>query len=163
MIKAQPRVLALLDAENLLYDEPATSAHDDYVHAIALASAVAPLTRQAQVAVGVGSGNHTAAFAAKHAWPGCAIRSMRGEDGADRALARFAADLEAVARSFDTVVVGSGDHFFVEQVDNFNRAGLETVVVSWKRKLNRRLQMVAREVRFLDDCITHSAAAENAA
>jgi hypothetical protein len=157
------RTLALLDIENRVAGDPARAAEHDYVHAAALAAAAAGLDRASQVVVGVGSSNLTGIFAMRSAWPAVALRCRRGENGADRALGAQLDDLEAVSRSYDRVVIGSGDHFFVDHVVALNEYGLHTVAVAWANKLNGRLRMAAAEVRVLDAALDTTKEADRAA
>lgn len=159
----QGRTLALIDIENLVHGDPRRASAYDYVHAAALAAAHGGLTSAAQVVVGVGSNNETGIFAMAEAWPHASLRCRGGVDGADRALGEQLVDLAAVTRSFDEVVVGSGDHFFVDHVVALNELGIVTTVLSWSSKLSRRLGLAASQVRILDTPITFTSELDHVA
>ncbi len=145
------RTLALLDVENLLCGEPADATADDYRFALAETAALAGLKGTDCVVLAAGSGNDTGVFACLHTWRGAAMRCRSGEDGADRALTEHIADMAAVARGYQRVVIGSGDHHFVACVRQMQDVGLRTTVVSRRRKLSRELQRVAEQVLLLPD------------
>lgn len=142
------RTLALLDVENLLERGPEGVPAYAYAAAVERASATAGLTADAQVVMGFGH-NPEGVFGARTAWPTAAIRCQRGRDGGELALLGHASDLHAIARSYHTVVIGSGDHEFVPFVDALNSIGVHTLVVSWRSHLNKRLELAAAEVRYL--------------
>lgn len=142
------RTLALLDVENLLERGPEGVPGCAYAAAVELAAATAGLTADAHVVMGFGH-NPTGVFGARTAWPTAAIRCRRGRDGGELALLGHASDLHTVARSYHTVVIGSGDHEFVPYVDALNSIGIHTMVVSWRSHLNKRLRLAAAEVRLL--------------
>lgn len=144
------RTLALFDVENLLRRWPDGAIERDYEHAIARAAAVSQVTRRADVVIGVGNHNRTGLFAARHAWPTAALRCLGGRDGGELSLLRYAADLDAVARTYGRVVIGSGDGEFIDFAVELGRRDLHCVVVAWRHKLSRRLAEVASEVRLMD-------------
>jgi hypothetical protein len=82
------------------------------------------------------------AFALPRSWR---VRFGYGRDGADRALLR-AVDLGVVARRFDRVVIGSGDHAFVGLAESLAAAGRRVDVVSCRASLSRRLARAATVV-----------------
>lgn len=84
-------------------------------------------------------------FEAKVAFPGCRVLPGYGADGADRAL-QEATDIEFLASRFDTIVIGSGDHWFVDVAYRARQAGLKVVVVSRPASLSRFLAPYADEV-----------------
>lgn len=143
------RTLALLDVENLLPGDPAEATADDYRHALAATAALAELTGNDCAVLAVGSGNDTGLFACVRTWPGAAVRCRGGEDGADRALTEHVADVAAVARGYDQVVVGSGDHHFTACVRSLRGLGLRTTVVARGNKLSHQLQRAADRVLLL--------------
>lgn len=143
------RTLALLDVENLLLGDPATADADDYQHALAATAALAGLTASDSAVLAVGSGNDIGLFACLRTWPGAAVRSRGGEDGADRALTEHVADLAAVARGYEHVVIGSGDHHFIACVRSLRALGLRTTVVARGDKLSHQLRRAADRVLLL--------------
>ncbi len=147
---AADRTLAVLDVENLLPESPAFAAETDYRDAVDQVIRMVGIDGRDQVAIGTGS-NPDAAFGARSAWPTAAIRSRRGPDGAERALDQAFFDVDAIARGFDRVVIGSGDGYFCDLVGDLNRFGIHTLVVTWEAKLSRRLRIAAKEIRLLDD------------
>ena len=88
-------------------------------------------------------------FPAKDRWPGALVRRARGIDGADR-LRLADADPADVARRFDRVVVGSGDHIFSELVVELDRREVAVCVVSRPEALSARLRTMAPVVWFLE-------------
>lgn len=143
------RTLALLDVENLLPTGPAEASAADYQHALAATAALAGLTRDDSAVLAVGSGNDTGLFACVRTWPGAAVRCRGGEDGADRALTEHVADLAAVARGYEQVVIGSGDHHFIACVRSLRGLGLRTTVVARADKLSHQLRRAADRVLLL--------------
>lgn len=85
------------------------------------------------------------AFEVRAAFPGAEVRWGAGPDGADLALLA-AADVDLLARRFDTLVIGSGDHLFWDLAYRARVAGLKVVVVSRPRGLSRVLASQADEV-----------------
>jgi len=67
-----------------------------------------------------------------------------GQDGADRALVTAARFLSA--DDFNRVVIGSGDHYFVELAEHCRQLGIAVVVVSRADALSRRLAAIAGDV-----------------
>lgn len=143
------RTLALLDVENLLPGGPTGATTSSYVDAVQRAADLAGLPPDAAVALGVGSRNITGVFASKSAWTGAAVRCRAGRDGAELALLRHGSDLDAIERSYDRVVIGSGDGMFTTYVESLNLRGVHTVVVAWPNQLSKRLRMAAAETRLL--------------
>ena len=144
------RTLVLCDVDNLLPCEPKLAVEADYEHTVTRFVAEVDLRQTDQVVVGVSS-RPTAAFGVRRAWPCSVLRVRRGLDGADQALTDEVIDLRDVARRHDTVVIGSGDHYFVPTVVALNEVGIRTVVVSRPECLSRELASVAQEVRLLTD------------
>ena len=149
--RIQRRTLALLDVENLLPGEPADADDVDYQHALADTAALAELSSTDSAVLAVGSGNDTGVFACLRTWPGAAVRCRRGEDGADRALTEHIADMAAVARGYQRVVIGSGDHHFIACVRALRDLGLRITVVSRRNKLSGELRRAADQVLLLPD------------
>jgi hypothetical protein len=143
------RTLALLDVENLLPGDPADALAGDYRRSMAEAAALAQLTSGDHAVLAVGSNNHPGLFACASTWPGAAVRCRGGLDGADRALTEHVADVAAVARAFDQVVIGSGDHHFIACVRALRARGVRTTVVSRADKLSSQLRRVADRVLLL--------------
>lgn len=79
------------------------------------------------------------------AFPGASLRWGIGPDGADRALLD-AIDVGLLARRFDTLVIGSGDHVFWDLAYRARAVGLKVVVVSRPRSLSRLLASQADEI-----------------
>lgn len=148
-VAAPRRTLALLDAENLLPGDPVDASPGDYERALEDASAVAGLTQDDSVVLAVGSHDNTGLFACHAFWPGAAVRCRAGRDGADHALTDHIADLAAVARGYQQVVIGSGDHHFVACVAALRTLGVRTKVVSRREKLSQHLRRVAGQVLLL--------------
>lgn len=144
------RTLALFDVENLLRRWPDEAVAGDYEHAIARAAAIAGVERSAHMVIGVGNHNRIGLFAAAHAWPTAALRCLGGKDGGELSLLRHAADIDAIARTYDVVVIGSGDGEFVDFAEELERHDVRCAVVSWRRKLSRRLARAVSQVHLMD-------------
>jgi hypothetical protein len=71
-----------------------------------------------------------------------------GPDAAERALLEYA-DSSFVARRYDRVVIGSGDHAFADLANALVAAGREVVVVAVDGSLSRRLRSAASSVVLL--------------
>jgi hypothetical protein len=71
-----------------------------------------------------------------------------GPDAAERALLEHT-DLAFVARRYDRVVIGSGDHAFTELASELVAAGREVVVVAVDGSLSRKLRRAATSVVLL--------------
>ena len=78
----------------------------------------------------------------KAAFPGAQLRHGRGHDGADRALIENF-DIDHAAKRFDAVVIGSGDHAFIDVAYRARQRGLKVVVVSRPASLSRALATYA--------------------
>lgn len=146
----QLRTLALFDIENLLRRWPDDAIERDYEHAIARAAAISGIGRSAHMVIGVGNHNRVGLFAAAHAWPTAAFRCLGGRDGGELSLLRHAADLEAIMRTYDRVVIGSGDSEFLDFATELRHRQIHAVAVSWRHKLSRRLARAVSEVRLMD-------------
>lgn len=156
MTAAPERVLALFDIENLLYRRPHESVRSDYETTMTRAAIVCGLDRSSSgrrdvdLVVGVGNHNRIGLFAAANVWPSAALRCLGGRDGGELSLLRYAADLHAIERTYDRVFIGSGDGEFVDFVVSLGHRNVPTTVVSWRKKLSRKLEDVASEVRLMD-------------
>lgn len=73
-----------------------------------------------------------------------------GLDGADNALIKVMREEPITARSRRVYLV-SGDHAFVEPVEELRQRGIPTTVMSNPRAISRRLAAVADEVRWLPE------------
>ena len=73
----------------------------------------------------------------------------RGANGAERALLNEATVGEAA--KYGRVVIGSGDHYFVEFAAALHAVGVAVTVVSRRAALSRALSLAVRDVRFLPD------------
>lgn len=156
------RMLALLDVENLLEHGPRSAPGHAYAAAVDRAAATAELSADAHIVMGFGR-NPTGVFGVHAAWPSAAIRCRRGRNGGELALLAHSSDVSTVARSYHTVVIGSGDHEFVPYVDSLNSVGVHTLVVSWPSHLSKRLQLAAAEVRLLSTDSANESEATHAA
>jgi hypothetical protein len=85
----------------------------------------------------LGSGP-TLAPAAKAAWPAARLVVGRGIDGADHALLD-AADVSYLANRFDRVVIGSGDHVFVDLIIGLRARGTAVYVVTRDEESNSKM------------------------
>ena len=89
----------------------------------------------------------------RSSWPGAYVLVQHGPDGADRALLEYAKAHDTLARQFDRIVVGFGDHIFVDVVTTFRDHGLPVEVVSLERCLSAALVASASHVRNLPDVV----------
>ena len=78
----------------------------------------------------------------------CRLHCARGTDGADLALLAHAAP-EFVARRFERLVVGSGDHIFVPRAMAARDLGVEVTVVSRPASLSHEWHRAGFTVREL--------------
>ena len=84
----------------------------------------------------------TRVFDTKAAFPGAQLRHGRGHDGADRALIQNF-DIDHAAKRFGAVVIGSGDHAFIDVAYRARQRGLKVVVVSRPSSRSRALASYA--------------------
>jgi len=129
----------IIDIENLLVltrDEPVAPWAGELYRAVAGVGPSDLLTVAA---------DRSRVFGVRAAFPGAEVRWGSGPDGADLALLA-ATDVDLLARRFDTLVIGSGDHLFWDLAYRARIAGLKVVVVSRPRGLSRVLASQADEV-----------------
>ena len=129
----------VIDIENLLgltHGQPVAAAAGALYRAVAEVGPSDLLTVAA---------DRSRAFELRAAFPGAELRWGTGPDGADRALLA-ATDVQLLARRFDTLVIGSGDHLFWDLAYRARVVGLKVVVVSRRRGLSRLLAREAHEI-----------------
>ncbi len=73
-----------------------------------------------------------------------------GKDGADRALLSLCDEAGGFERRFDGIVIGSGDHIFVDLALAARRSSLDVEVVSRYGHISIGLRSIAHRVRFLE-------------
>lgn len=73
-----------------------------------------------------------------------------GKDGSDKALLGVCEEAGGFERRFDGIVIGSGDHIFVDAALSARRSNLDVEVISRYGHISRVLRSVADRVRFLD-------------
>ena len=131
-----PRAIHLVDVENifaLTWGKPVSCLAGELYRTIAsvgdgdLIEVAADITR---------------VFDTKAAFPGAQLRHGRGHDGADRALIENF-DIDHAAKRFDAVVIGSGDHAFIDVAYRARQRGLKVVVVSRPSSRSRALASYA--------------------
>lgn len=81
-------------------------------------------------------------LAAKVAFPGARVVPGCGPDGADRALLACEG-VDDIARRYDRVVIGSGDHVFCGLVARLRQKGVAVCVVCRREALSRDLKRTA--------------------
>jgi hypothetical protein len=86
--------------------------------------------------------DRTLLLAAEKAFPGARIVPGRGPDGADRALLGYE-DVDDIARRYDRVVIGSGDHAFCGLVARLRDRGVAVCVVCRREALSADLRRAA--------------------
>ena len=101
---------------------------------------VAEMTPGDHVVVGVNPNN---LFPSAGVFPGCRFVAGHGPDGADHALLKVVEDTDWVARRFDRVVIGSGDHCFVPVVVQLGRRGILVTVVAQRKCISLDLARAA--------------------
>jgi hypothetical protein len=89
--------------------------------------------------------NPALGLTAAAAIPGARLVVGRGPDGADRALLA-AVDPAHVARRYQRLVIGSGDHAFVPLAREARRRGVAVTVVARQGAISWRLVQVADQV-----------------
>lgn len=132
------RTLHLLDFENLCRGPERISSVADVI-AMEYRGLV-EVGSADHVVIGVNPAN---TISSSHAFPGCRFVTGHGPDGADLALLGAASDIKWVARRFDRVVIGSGDHCFVPLATDLGNLGIVVMVVSWETSLSRELEKAA--------------------
>ncbi len=96
------------------------------------------------------------------AFPGAQTLIGHGPNGADNALVD-AIDWDLLVRRFDTIYIGSGDHWFTGLAHHAHLLGLKVVVVSRAIALSRMLESRADEfielpeLALLPTYLTHAA------
>jgi hypothetical protein len=138
------RCLHLVDIENLVGCP--TLGCTAVAHVAAKYAEVAGVAPYDHVVV---ASSHHGAPGAWFGWPGARRLVRSGCDGADLALLEVLESEDPLAR-FDRVAVGSGDGIFAEPAARLQVAGCEVTVVSRPSALSRRLQLAAKDVRFLE-------------
>jgi hypothetical protein len=131
-----PRAIHLVDVENifaLTWGKPVSCLAGELYRSIASVGDGDLIEVAADV---------TRVFDTKAAFPGAQLRHGRGHDGADRALIENF-DIDHAAKRFDTVVIGSGDHAFIDVAYRARQRGLNVVVVSRPASLSRALASYA--------------------
>ena len=140
------RALHLIDLENLVGDPDAACASVDAV----LESYVAEAQLGPDDLV-VAALNHRmyerTCFSLDRGW---VIKLASGPDACDQVLVA-SAPVDWVADRFDRLVVGSGDHYFLDLVHAVRRQATPVWVVSQRRCLSRRLAAAASRVVHLPE------------
>lgn len=131
-----PRAIHLVDVENIF---ALTRGEPVGRHAGTIYHQVAPVGPEDLLTV---AADVTRVFDTKAAFPGAQLRHGCGHDGADRALIENF-DIDHAAKRFDTVVIGSGDHLFVDVAYRARQRGLNVIVVSRATSLSRSLASYA--------------------
>jgi len=80
-------------------------------------------------------------------FPGCRLVGRHGPDGADLALLDVLRDLDWIARRFDRVVIGSGDHIFAQSAAALRSRGVLVGVVAPRGSLSN---LLASSAGFLE-------------
>jgi hypothetical protein len=135
-MSSTPRAIHLVDVENIF-----ALTHGEVVggQAGAIYNAVAPVGPEDLLMV---AADVSRIFDITTAFPGAWVRPGRGQDGAELALIN-GFDLDHIAGRFDSVVIGSGDHRFVDVAYWARERGLNVVVVSRPSSLSRSLASYA--------------------
>lgn len=95
--------------------------------------------------------SHTHNFlSAKRAWPGAEHVFGRGHNGADVAIIEAARRHLTSIRTFEEVLMLSGDGIFTTLMREIGERGVSTTVVSLAGQLNRNLAKAASRVRIID-------------
>lgn len=131
-----PRAIHLVDVENIF---ALTRGEPVGRHAGTIYHQVAPVGPEDLLMV---AADVTRIFDTKAAFPSARVRPGRGQDGAELALINDI-DVDHIAGRFDSVVIGSGDHLFVDVAYRARQRGLNVVVVSRPTPLSRSLASYA--------------------
>lgn len=147
------RRLWCIDTENLA-DAPQVTAGQAQVVAWNL-NQMLPISPMDIVYVAANPGNAFACHVIARELGG-SIHLRHGKDGAEKALLDVVLQLPDSAFQYSRcpiteVVICSGDHFFVEMAQQFNKRGQFVRVISRKESLSRSLARSAHDVMYLDD------------
>ena len=138
------RTLHLLDLENLCGGPgqiPQTG------HAIADRYRIeAGIAQEDHVVLGA---NPSSLIHCSDIFPGARLVGRHGPNGADRSLLNVIGDADWVARHYDRVVIGSGDHCFAPSATALGVRGILVCVISRHESLSRSLAISAPVVRLL--------------
>ncbi len=135
------RRLVVADVENLLGRAPAEASALEWALAVGhLLDAIGFRRGSDMVVIAVNPvyAIHVAEFA-RHGR--LCVRS--GPDGADLALCDELADVDFIARRYDEVTVGSGDHEFLPSVVRLNASGVRTTVAALYGSMSLGLRVAA--------------------
>ncbi|WP_430867183.1 hypothetical protein [Demequina aurantiaca] len=148
-VSTPPCRLIAVDLENLLGVEPRYASDSCWEAALSgLLDSVQYREGVDRLVVGVG---HDWVFTVADLAPASArIVTRDGVSGADLALCDELADTGFIARRFDEVIIGSGDHEFVGSVRALRAAGLATTVATIAIQASGELAFVADAVVWLE-------------
>lgn len=149
---AAPRMIHLVDAENLI-----GSPKFSVAHAREIRRAYAAIAPSGAVDMTVLATSHFAAAKAWIAWPAATRRLVRsGADGADLALLEVIGS-ESLHLRFDRVVIGSGDGIFALAASRLQQLGCPVTIISRRGGLSRQLRLAVRDVRLIDGSLAAAA------
>lgn len=144
--EARPRKIVLIDLENMMFGQHASTGSE--VNRSAEILELAQARRPTDMLV-VGC-NPQLAFTAKDLFPQAQIVTGKGKDGADHALIDTV-DLHHAAGRFDELCIVSGDHAFATIAHAARQAGLSVRVVAPHFGLSTALRVYADTAVMLPD------------
>lgn len=136
----------IVDIENLVGDpRPCRAAAADAFDRL---EALTPIAANDHVVIGA----HTVLAASVGVWwPEHRLVTGSGRDAADMALIDSVGDRDWIAGHYDRLIIGSGDHIFVDTAAQFRRLGLVVGVVSRDSALSADLRRTASFTRTWSD------------
>jgi hypothetical protein len=142
------RTLILVDIENLTATPSPTSQQVETVVA-SLRLVVSEFDRHQKIV----ACSHHAAPVVAFTFPSAGLRWRSGPDGADLALLDVI-EYERVDARFEQVIICSGDGIFSGAAGWLASRGVAVTVISLPGHLAARLELAAREVRYLPELST---------
>lgn len=137
------RTLHLVDLENLCGGPDQVTAEK---HTVAdLYQLKAGIARDDHVVVAT---NPSALVHCFDIFPGSQLVGQHGPDGADSALLEILGEIDWIAKRYDRVIVGSGDHCFAPSAAALRARGILVGVVAREGSLSRSLAARADFVRL---------------
>lgn len=147
LTKSATRAAVMIDLENLVYEYRIEADWNSAVDCVA--AMLDEVTSRATVVVCVAVCDRSLARALAVPLSALGVRVHVHHGGADAADACLDSRLRSdVPPSCDLVVVGSGDHYFVESVGMLRARGMRVEVAAREGHISRRLRLAAD--RFID-------------
>ena len=145
MTSEQPLVKVFVDLENACGGSECVAKHHQVVKQNLLDFAS---RRRAQITFSVGPSAMGSCSDILWQWSFARFVPGRGLDGADLALVE-AIRTTRFRAGIDSVVLVSGDHIFVDEINRLRSEGIHTTVISQPQSLSKQLALSAQSVQFL--------------